>query len=76
MNDDIFPEQDDDSTIVTRGDLRRIVAQLESKLWRLGFLTVVGNQFLSHVNLPSIVGFTGGGLAIAGLVVKVIASRS
>lgn len=70
MTDDLFPEREDDNEPVTRGDLRRIVTQLEGKLWRLGLLTVVGNQALNHVDLPTYLGFAGAGGVIAIFAVK------
>lgn len=80
MSDDLFPEQIDDHEPVTRGDVRRIVSTLMQNLevkvsravLKAVLIGVVGNQALSHVELPSTIGFGAAGAlglyALKGLV--------
>jgi hypothetical protein len=57
---------------VTREWVKLIMVSFRNEMRLLVFVAVVGSQFLNHVSLPPLVGFIGGGVAVAAGIVKLV----
>mgnify|MGYP000940187079 CR=1 FL=1 len=72
---DIFEERPDDDKPVTRGEMRRLHKGLRNDIKWSAALLLVGNQTLSHVELPPVAGFVGGGLFVSLAVAKLFVAK-
>lgn len=76
MSQDIFNELPDNDRPVTRGQMRQIVRDVRSDLrWAVG-VTIVANQSLNHITLPTLAGYVGGILVFGLGAIKLLVARA
>jgi hypothetical protein len=69
LMDDVLRQPDDDKP-VTRTELRSFARNIRSDLKWLAFVSIVGNQTLNHITLPTAAGVTGAIIVGVAFIIK------
>jgi len=74
LSEEVFTS-DDDNKPVTRGEIRHLSRAIRNDLKWTAMIVLVGNQALSHIELPPIAGFLGAAAAATLYAAKILFVR-